>query len=549
MTGGKKKIKSGKQFNRYFAPSKQQTIEMPQAGVMTTLEYMQKLVTATLHQTKKISKVLKGKNTLETSRNIWHFLYENIQYKMDEAGIEQLREPNRSWTDRKTGIDCDCFSIFASSILTNLGIPHALRITKYNGNNDYQHVYVVVQNNIIIDPVVDSFNYQKQFSGKHDKQMEIRHQFLAGVNAPAFGQEFNYLNGPSFGNEFDFLSGLGNVNPQEVKNKLVDATRLNLENTLRILEKNPSLISLTEANPHNYIKQIKFVLQNWNNPQTRLAAIDKVIAMESGIGGLNGWSLKNAWNAVKGAATTVSNAVKSAAEKAAEAARAAAAAVVKYNPVSLAIRGGLLLAFKINLFHMTEKLKWGYLTEAQATQRGFNITQWRKVKDTVGKVENAFVKIGGKRETIKDAILKGKNGGLGVVATATTTAAASGVIATIVSWLKNIDFKALLAKVKNDPELVNKLTNAYNTAKTVFSKPNVNIQTIPVGPSTAPIAPTGANIDYDVDLPAYTVTADAPKKEGSKLLVPALIIGGLVLGGLALKNKKPALSGVQAVAI
>lgn len=35
-------------------------------------------------------------------------------------GGEHLRRPARSWQERSAGVDCDCMSIFASSVLTNL---------------------------------------------------------------------------------------------------------------------------------------------------------------------------------------------------------------------------------------------------------------------------------------------------------------------------------------------------------------------------------------------------------------------------------------------
>lgn len=544
MQGRKKHIKSGNQYNRYFAKSKQQSIEIPKADVMTTLDYMQELILNTLYQTKAISNVLKGNNIFNTAKNIWYFLYENIQYKLDEVGIEQLREPNRSWADRKEGIDCDCFSIFTSSILTNLNISHSLRITKYNGKQNYQHVYVVVtdenDNEIIIDPVLDSFNTEKKYSEKHDKKMKIRHQVLNGIG------EFS----PTFGFEFDSLSGLGLGAINE--NSLVDATRQHLENTLRIVETNPATIR-DLVNPQLYAKQIRYVLQNWNNPIDRARAIEKVERMEdSSLNGLNGF-LSKAWSTIKTAvtntATTVANTVKSAGEKVGDALKKVGKTIVKYNPLTLAMRGGLLLAFKINIFQITKKLKWAYLTEAQAKERGFNMAQWYKLKDTLIKVENMFVKIGGDRENLKKVILSGKNGGLGIEPV-TTTAAASGLIAQIVKWLKAIDFKGLFEKVKSDPELTTKLVNAVTTAKTMFSPKTLPKISSVARPTTSKIVPTttssnSSDITYNVPLKPVTITPtddEATKKPNYWLW------GGLAFGtGVAIyfaTRPKPALAGV-----
>ena len=88
--------------------------------------------------------------------------------KKDAEGYEQIRSPARAWHDRFSGVDCDCYSVFISSILSNLGIAHTLRITKYQ-RDYFQHIYPIVpfQNGYItIDCVTDRFNYEVPFSEK-----------------------------------------------------------------------------------------------------------------------------------------------------------------------------------------------------------------------------------------------------------------------------------------------------------------------------------------------------------------------------------------------
>lgn len=142
----KRKIQSGEQYNHLFPSAKgSSVIRNPNGSVYETLEYMQDIIKRTLYQTEGIAKLLKGKTLEQTCRNIFNFCYTHIQYKLDDAGFEQLRQPSRAWKDRKTGIDCDCFSIFISSILTNLRIPHHLRIIELNDKGYFQHVYVIVE--------------------------------------------------------------------------------------------------------------------------------------------------------------------------------------------------------------------------------------------------------------------------------------------------------------------------------------------------------------------------------------------------------------------
>lgn len=179
VANGKRSIRSGREYDRYFDIDqvKGEEIElMPDGTVHDTLRHMQKIVRSTLPQTKRIASKLKGPTRQATCRNLFNFLYRHVQYKKDNPIREQLRTPLRTWKDRATGVDCDCYSIFISSVLTNLGIPHAFRMAGYQG--DFQHVYVIVPKSgddyssyFTIDPVVDRFDYETPFNKKYDHGM------------------------------------------------------------------------------------------------------------------------------------------------------------------------------------------------------------------------------------------------------------------------------------------------------------------------------------------------------------------------------------------
>lgn len=172
IASSKRNIKSGSQYNQYFDLGSLQNNEvslMPDGGVEDTIKEMKRIAARYKKQTARIASVLKGKTTLDTARNIWNFVYNHIQYKKDNPLREQIRTPLRTWADRATGVDCDCYSVFISSILQNLNIAHAYRIAAYGA--DYQHVYVVVPDkgrDIIIDCVADSFNYEVPPTKKKD---------------------------------------------------------------------------------------------------------------------------------------------------------------------------------------------------------------------------------------------------------------------------------------------------------------------------------------------------------------------------------------------
>lgn len=534
VAAGRRNIKPGTEYDKFFGKPERKDPYWPKGSVYHTLDYMQKIVDATLSQTKAIAQHLKAATVEQTCRNVWSFLYNHVQYKEDLRNLEQLRSPWRLWADRKTGVDCDCFSITISSILTNLRIPHFLRITEYDNKGYFQHVYVVVPKDgktisgrssyFVIDPVVDQNDYEKPFSKKHDKAM-IQHQYLNGIGAAEFGKEF------------DSLNGLGRVTRGDVDKAMRD----HLVNTLSIVKKNPRAITPV-VDPQVFRKQLEYLLKHWNNPAHRAAVLEELAEMEdraenapkgtmSGLGcacragvaptmpkevaikkvellaqrrdvnpnfvpatykhgtiaadkklhslcqayagspsmnGLNGKffdKIKAAVsNTVDKAKTVVANTkekvqnvvtkVQNVAEKVGDKVKTAAKNVVQQNPVTIAIRGGVLLAMKTNAFKLADRVKWGYMTEAEAIKRGFDLTEWRKVKAALDQAIQTFTKLGGKPENLKNAILTGKSGGLngtglGVVAAAGMMAAASAVIAKISGFVKNINNSKLLEKVKN----------------------------------------------------------------------------------------------------
>ena len=163
ITSGPRSIRDGRGYDRYFPkPAERDRIIIKDGEVEDTVELMEKVVHKYLVDTARIAPLLKRATTKETCKAIWDFIYQYIQYKLDKKGLEQLRRPARSWADRRSGVDCDCMSIFTSSILTNLKIPHSFRITKYAANH-WQHVYVIVPTGgkeyVTIDAVVSQFNY------------------------------------------------------------------------------------------------------------------------------------------------------------------------------------------------------------------------------------------------------------------------------------------------------------------------------------------------------------------------------------------------------
>jgi hypothetical protein len=267
ITSGYRPIQNGKQFEQFFGiPDDRDKIIIKDGEVDDTVELMKKVVWKYLDDTKKIAAYLKGKNTGETCNNIWNLLYNHIQYKLDKKGLEQVRRPNRSWAERESGIDCDCFSVFVSSILTNLQIPHKFRITKYD-TDSFQHVYVIVpkengNGEYIIDCVLSRFNYEKPYKEKKDFTMSLN-----GINVAVLsGITPNVMD---LVNDLEGLDNLGAENEQE----RLQSIYAHLVKTRNMVAGKPHLIQDVDY-PPAFLKMLDYAIANWNTNNR-----DKAIAI------------------------------------------------------------------------------------------------------------------------------------------------------------------------------------------------------------------------------------------------------------------------------
>jgi hypothetical protein len=418
ITSGFRQIKDGSRFDRYFTqPEEQDKIIIQDGEVEETVDLMKKVVWKYQDDTKKISKYLKGNTLQETCRNTWDFLFNHIQYKLDQKGLEQLRRPNRSWAERSTGIDCDCFSIFVSSILRNLKIPHEFRITKYN-KDAYQHVYVIVPQNgksdyITIDCVLSQFNYEKPFTAKKDFTMSLN-----GINVAV-------LSGTETDNVFDLVAGLDELELLGADDEVQRLQTIydHLVRTRKMIAEKPSLITDVDY-PPAFLKMLDYAIENWNTPN-RDKALENLAKNEDALNRLNGFDGDNdnehdgTDDYLFGDDFDPENLGKAAAKKkgffkkVGEAIKKGAKAIVRFNPVTISARAGFLLAMKLNMKKMGSKLKWGFATKEEAAKKGISTQEWEKSKKALDKVEKLFVdKLQGKKSALKNAILKGKAGGL-----------------------------------------------------------------------------------------------------------------------------------------
>jgi hypothetical protein len=326
MEAGKKRmLQSGLRYESCFPKASHETATIrKEATVEHTIRFIPKVVQDTTEHTKQIAKQLQGKSLYETCNNIWQFVYQHIGYRKDAAGYEQIRSPARTWQDRQQGVDCDCYSVFISSILTNLGITHTLRITKY-GKDYFQHIYPIVptvNKHITMDCVTDQFDYEVPYSEKKDYPMDL--QYLSGFD----GDEYN-------------MGDLG---------KLRKATG--------VAKKQP-------------------ITSNKKSAKAAQRTAAKAKRKEANAGKPKGF--KKVLNIVN-----------------------------KVNPATVLLRNGILASMKLNIKNVAGRLRWSYLTAAQATDKNIHPQKFQQLIATRQKLENIFYKTGGKVENLRKAIISGK---------------------------------------------------------------------------------------------------------------------------------------------
>lgn len=411
----KRNIRDGAEYDHLFPlPDNTDTRVKGNASVEDTLKLIQETVPQTLWHTEKIARKLRGRTLNETCSNIWHFVYGHIQYKRDEDGVEQIRSPRRTWWERKTGVDCDCYTEFILSILLNLRIASIARITKYPKKPPevptWQHIYVIVPKD-----------------GRTDESLSNRDDYLViDCVKNEYDDEQPFLEHKDFTMRLDYLDGLDK----------------------------------TEVQEDEYASPVEFDSVDAED----LAAIygfDDIGSLKSFV--------KKVGSAVKTAVKKVGEVAKKVGDKIGDGIRVINRFV---NPVTILLRNGFLLAMKVNMFNVAGRLRYAYLSDAQAKAMGMNMDSLNKLRKVKDRAETVYWQAGGKKDNLKKAILSGKGNkdkkvqlsglfgvddvymdmdeyniihsdpdnleGLGEIATGTALAAATSAVAAVSAALKQI---------------------------------------------------------------------------------------------------------------
>lgn len=349
MESRKRRIREGVEFDHLFpAPSKDDMTVKKQADVEDTMALIQRTVPKTLWQTKKIALTLRGSTLEETCSNIWHFVYDHIQYKRDKEGVEQVRSPRRTWWERESGVDCDCYTELICSILLNFNIPHKARITKYPKRPPeiprWQHVYPIVPKN-------------GKLHGKLNGHLERDDYIVLDCVKDEYDSEQPFLESKDYDMRLDYLDGIEQEEVvEEDANQLMDT-------------------SYTEPD---------------NVDLADLASI---------------YDDEEMGNIFKKIGSGIKKVAKKVGDKVGDGVRF----INRFaNPATILLRNGFLLAMKVNLLNVGGRLRFAYLTDAQAKERGMNMDSLKKLRSVKDRAETVYWQAGGKKENLKKAILKGK---------------------------------------------------------------------------------------------------------------------------------------------
>lgn len=327
--------------------------------------------------------------------------------------------------------------------------------------DDFTGANPVARNNYyVLDCVVDKFDYEVSFNKKFDKVMKIQYlngldlsELTGGITPQAQSLYQSYPAAPnsvkelfgSFGCEFNGLDGLYGADAETLYNGFMRMLKQHLVNTRSIVSLNPAL-TVGLYNPTTFIQRLDQLIAVFDDPAQRTQTLNALAALESrdGLSGPFGNIFKKVGSAIKTVAQKVSAPVVKVAQKVAApvvkvaqkvaevakpvvqkaatavatgakkvgtavvtAVKSVAKVLVRYNPATAAVRNGLILAMRTNLFRMAEKLGYGYWMETEANRKGLDLVEWRKTKETLGKLQKMHKALGGKVEKLDAAIKAG----------------------------------------------------------------------------------------------------------------------------------------------
>lgn len=430
------------------------TTFLGEGGVKKTLEIVLETVKVYSAQIKEFAKAIEDFTLEQTCYNIWYFLRTQTLYRLDKPGYEEIRTPGRLIEDAIG--DCDDYSVFAASVLKELGYKPYFYVVGFRGGS-YSHIYVGCED-IVIDGVMNEYNKhpehitktmllqldgtKKEFN-KSPKEMKIER--LSGLPGDGETVKHYLLSGHSVANDIlDSVEGIdSDGNFYFSSPEMLEAAEEYIE----------GFEALNGMGSLGDIGKLKDLFNKKKREENKKARQDKREAK------------KEKRDAKRDDRKENRDAKRDARKENRGNKSGKVTDFVKKNAFAPA-RGAYLLLLKVNFMKQATMLYIGSLTESQAKAAGYNMTEWKKAKTAADKFYKFWENAGGDKAVLKAAVNKGRGKKVaerslrGIGEPATAAAATASVAAgapfwkKIVEFFKGINLKKLAEKVKGVSEIV-----------------------------------------------------------------------------------------------
>lgn len=511
------RVRDGAEFDHLLPKSsgEDRTISRD-ADLGLTLEVLPGVVGDYHWQTKKLARRLQGTTRRECASNIWEFCFWYFAYQPDAEGTEQIRTPARSWADRHRGIDCDCFCVIVSSLLKNMrdpptgrtGIPHALRVTRYvkdgMAEGKFSHIYVVVPDRggeLVIDPVLDRFNYEVPYIENIDLDMKLQ-----------------VLNGPPSIDQLDL--GLGRGPKWERLHQEAADSGKSVE---ELIERNKRAFEAkTGKSPEQFHREQQEKIRSIHQQSRQLEeqAIAKLKAELTARGEpfADDATREQLLDLIR--ASTHASAQTGAINR-----------LNKNNPVAVKLRRGLTDGLAKNALNVAAKLSYGLMSRQRAIAAGVSGEGYDKIKKGWTKIKEIYFHAGGTASELVAAIRQGTGqqpsslAGLGAIDAGAKMLSGSAAIALVAGLLKSV-------KVPQ-PQQTRQPGGSVPVRFSPESNPSAELITVTAGEE-------GASIQLPSGPPPQR------KKKWLKWVIGGGILAALGGGGYALHRSRKARTEAEA---
>ncbi len=237
------------------------------------------------------------------------------------------------------------------------------------------------------------------------------------------------------------LSGLGGVDVDTDTAKLlngedleymvsgadpVEAYRTYIRRTYDVAMAHPEYFETTQEQKY-VLQACNAILSSWDDERLRDKVFEDLLSgLDEDNGPLEGKLRKKLKKAVKKIGSGIKKAVKTTGKAVKKAVKAVGKGLkkvgkaiakvakkvwkflVRFNPLTLLIRAGIMAICRLNMFKIAKKCYPGSLTESEAKSKlGIDKADWETYKKCYDKLSSAYTKLGGKESKLRSCLEKG----------------------------------------------------------------------------------------------------------------------------------------------